>query len=162
MQVSRNAPCPCGSGRKYKKCCLSQDEIAAAEKRKEQAEVIEATQADDIAATQADDYELIQYESELDKLSNKANDLINAEKWDEAFAVCKQLEEQYPDQLDADIRFGDYYKARGDFVKAKEYNQASIKRMQADPENYDPEMLEDFIGEVQCLDECINAGKLVH
>jgi hypothetical protein len=27
--VSRNAPCPCGSGRKYKKCCLSRDEQVA-------------------------------------------------------------------------------------------------------------------------------------
>jgi len=23
LAVGRNAPCPCGSGRKYKKCCLS-------------------------------------------------------------------------------------------------------------------------------------------
>lgn len=26
MKVGRNAPCPCGSGRKYKKCCLSHDQ----------------------------------------------------------------------------------------------------------------------------------------
>ncbi len=26
MQTSRNAPCPCGSGRKYKVCCLAKDE----------------------------------------------------------------------------------------------------------------------------------------
>lgn len=26
--VGRNAPCPCGSGRKYKRCCLPQDEAA--------------------------------------------------------------------------------------------------------------------------------------
>jgi hypothetical protein len=30
MKTGRNAPCPCGSGKKYKKCCLSKDE---AEKR---------------------------------------------------------------------------------------------------------------------------------
>ena len=24
-KVSRNAPCPCGSGKKYKQCCLSKD-----------------------------------------------------------------------------------------------------------------------------------------
>lgn len=156
MQISRNALCPCGSGKKYKKCCLMQDEMAAAEKRKEQAEVIKARQPEDDA--------LIQQMSELerlDELSNKANDLIHAEKWDEAFAVCKQLEKEYPDQMDAEIRFGDYYKARGDFSKAKEYNQACVKRMQAAPENYDPEMLEDFINEVRYLDECIKAGKLV-
>jgi hypothetical protein len=27
---SRNAPCPCGSGKKYKKCCLAEDEATAA------------------------------------------------------------------------------------------------------------------------------------
>ena len=24
--IGRNSPCPCGSGKKYKKCCLSKDE----------------------------------------------------------------------------------------------------------------------------------------
>jgi len=28
-KTSRNAPCPCGSGRKYKRCCLPKDEQAA-------------------------------------------------------------------------------------------------------------------------------------
>ncbi len=27
--VGRNEPCPCGSGRKYKHCCLEKDEEAA-------------------------------------------------------------------------------------------------------------------------------------
>lgn len=26
MEVARNDPCPCGSGKKYKKCCLSRDQ----------------------------------------------------------------------------------------------------------------------------------------
>lgn len=30
MKVGRNQPCPCGSGKKYKKCCLGKDEEAAA------------------------------------------------------------------------------------------------------------------------------------
>ncbi len=28
MSVARNAPCPCGSGKKHKKCCLAKDESA--------------------------------------------------------------------------------------------------------------------------------------
>lgn len=28
MKIGRNVPCPCGSGKKYKKCCLKQDEQA--------------------------------------------------------------------------------------------------------------------------------------
>ena len=32
-RVARNAPCPCGSGRKYKKCCLPVQEAAHAERQ---------------------------------------------------------------------------------------------------------------------------------
>ena len=28
----RNDPCPCGSGKKYKKCCLTNDEAAETER----------------------------------------------------------------------------------------------------------------------------------
>lgn len=28
MKIGRNAPCPCGSGKKYKKCCLNKDQQA--------------------------------------------------------------------------------------------------------------------------------------
>ncbi|MFQ5796612.1 MAG: SEC-C metal-binding domain-containing protein, partial [Candidatus Bipolaricaulia bacterium] len=26
MEIGRNDPCPCGSGKKYKKCCLPKDQ----------------------------------------------------------------------------------------------------------------------------------------
>jgi len=29
MNVGRNSPCPCGSGKKYKKCCLLREELDA-------------------------------------------------------------------------------------------------------------------------------------
>ncbi len=29
LRTGRNAPCPCGSGKKYKKCCLANDELSA-------------------------------------------------------------------------------------------------------------------------------------
>lgn len=31
-KIGRNAPCPCGSGKKYKKCCLNKDEATRAQK----------------------------------------------------------------------------------------------------------------------------------
>lgn len=34
----RNAPCPCGSGRKYKQCCLEKDEAALRKAKEEAAE----------------------------------------------------------------------------------------------------------------------------
>ena len=33
MKVGRNAPCPCGSGRKYKKCCLSHEQARSEDLR---------------------------------------------------------------------------------------------------------------------------------
>lgn len=36
--VGRNDPCPCGSGRKYKQCCLAKDETKAREARTKAAE----------------------------------------------------------------------------------------------------------------------------
>ena len=28
MKIGRNDPCPCGSGKKYKKCCMDKDQAA--------------------------------------------------------------------------------------------------------------------------------------
>jgi hypothetical protein len=36
--VGRNEPCPCGSGRKYKQCCLDKDEAKARQARAKEAE----------------------------------------------------------------------------------------------------------------------------
>lgn len=37
MNVGRNDPCPCGSGKKYKKCCLAKDEASARQAAQERA-----------------------------------------------------------------------------------------------------------------------------
>jgi hypothetical protein len=51
-RVGRNEPCPCGSGRKYKHCCLGKDEVAAREARvKAEAKAAKAAEK---AAKQAD------------------------------------------------------------------------------------------------------------
>ncbi len=42
MNVGRNDPCPCGSGKKYKQCCLSKDEAAQREAARVQAEAVRA------------------------------------------------------------------------------------------------------------------------
>lgn len=35
-KIGRNDPCPCGSGNKYKKCCLAKDNLNASRRREEQ------------------------------------------------------------------------------------------------------------------------------
>ena len=34
-KISRNAQCPCGSGKKYKKCCLSKDQAKSLNQKEE-------------------------------------------------------------------------------------------------------------------------------
>jgi len=46
----RNEPCHCGSGRKYKHCCLAQDDAAASAALAAAAEAAPATEAPDPAA----------------------------------------------------------------------------------------------------------------
>ena len=41
MAIGRNAPCPCGSGKKYKKCCLHKDEDARREAARAAVEAFE-------------------------------------------------------------------------------------------------------------------------
>ena len=59
-KIGRNEPCPCGSGKKYKKCCLN-------------------TSKSPIGGT-------FIY-TDLDNLSNQVVDLIQDKKFDEAEAI---------------------------------------------------------------------------
>lgn len=56
MKTGRNDPCHCGSGQKYKKCCLDKDAAAkSAELEKLAAEAAQAAQAAAEAEEAADD-----------------------------------------------------------------------------------------------------------
>lgn len=51
MRLGRNDPCPCGSGRKYKRCCLAADEQREAAQRRQEQESMEEQAWNDDAAT---------------------------------------------------------------------------------------------------------------
>ena len=90
-KTGRNAPCPCGSGKKYKKCCLN--------------------------ATKQNTGGTFIY-TDLDELSNQIPKLINQEKYDEAEEVCRKLLEQYPDQIDGLHRSAELFEAMTNYDKA--------------------------------------------
>ncbi|MCF7731342.1 MAG: SEC-C domain-containing protein [Akkermansiaceae bacterium] len=93
----RNDPCPCGSGRKYKKCCLESDS-------RKQAEVDRnggSPAAFDTVTT------------DLDELSNSVVGLIEAGDLAKAEEVCHRLRQSYPDQVDGIMRLAEVKEARG-------------------------------------------------
>ena len=71
MKVGRNNPCPCGSGRKYKKCCLEKDQAALVAS----SPITEATQSDEEPAT--NDWEESETSEEVEPVEppNSADDL---------------------------------------------------------------------------------------
>ena len=50
-QPGRNEPCHCGSGRKYKHCCLTKDETEASEARAKAAAEVPAQSPEAVAVT---------------------------------------------------------------------------------------------------------------
>jgi hypothetical protein len=114
--VGRNQPCPCGSGKKYKHCCLARDEAAATATREQQRRDAPPTP---VHAPRAGWRPVVDDDGErLDKMSNDAVGLIHAGKLDEAEQLCHRLIEDFPDLPDGHMRLGQLLRVRGEPKKA--------------------------------------------
>jgi DNA-binding SARP family transcriptional activator len=127
-KIGRNDPCPCGSGRKYKKCCGPRDQAAAVERAAAQ------RQADASGSTSA-----VLVEDELDAASNQVIDLIDAGRLDEAEHAAQDLLVRYPDVHDGLERLAMVAAARGDRSRAAEYYRKAADFVHAHADGYDPE-----------------------
>src|SRR6516165_4017365 len=107
----RNDRCPCGSGNKYKKCCLAKEEAVAREQlvkaqaprdtlRRDQRAAANRLQVTDltaaVAARLARAEEEDTYEDALDIASNAVVDLVRAAKLDEAEAAARDCSAASP------------------------------------------------------------------
>src|SRR2546427_1198175 len=108
-KIGRNDACHCGSGLKYKRCCLPREDAAAART------VARAREAAPAAS------EIVWEDDGLDEASNRAIDLIDAGRLDEAEQAAHDLLQRYPQVHDGLERLAMVYAARGDRVRAAEY-----------------------------------------
>lgn len=114
--LGRNAPCHCGSGRKYKRCCLATDEEA------ERAARAEAQSADHDECWCDECLAL----DEVMDLSDHAAQLIGEGQLDEAEEIGRDLIRDYPEFLDGPERLGEVYEARGQAkAAAEQYRRAA-------------------------------------
>jgi len=127
-KVSRNAPCPCGSGKKYKKCCL----LRKNGKTQSAGQPMRFTPV----------------YTELDQLSNSVVDLIKQNRWDEAEAVSRKLLTDYPDQVDGLNRLAMVYEARGEKSKAADYYRKAADFAKSNPD-FDEQMVKWFLSEAR-------------
>jgi tetratricopeptide (TPR) repeat protein len=117
-KIGRNDPCPCGSGQKYKRCCLPRDEATAAERAAIARAAALVREADERAAADA----AIHAEDDgLDDASNVVIDLLNAGRLDEAEQAAHDLLARYPEVHDGLERLAMVAAARGDRARAAEY-----------------------------------------
>jgi len=138
-KLGRNAPCPCGSGAKYKRCCLPAHQAAERERQRLRSE---AVSAEDFVA------EL----DELDRLSNSVPQLIAQGRLDEAEAACLELKRLYPDQIDWLQRSAIVCQARGDHKMAAEYYRKAVAFTYTRPNGFDHDSRAWMLDKIRALD----------
>lgn len=143
----RNDPCPCGSGNKYKRCCLQKDQAAesAALQVAAEARAAEAARHDHshhdcdfCGSSHLDD------EDELTAASNGVIDLVRAGKLDEAEKAARDLLVNFPDVHDGYDRLGMVYEARGEKKQAADCYRRVIEFVSAHPDQYEPDFATAF------------------
>ena len=126
-KIGRNAPCPCGSGKKYKTCCLAAAQTAQVNQLLEQRRAAVTTQAALVKAL-LPLAESVGFEDDpLDELSNRVVDLIDEQRLDEALTACEQLVREYPEVVDGLERFALVHEARGEYALAADFYRRTIE-----------------------------------
>jgi tetratricopeptide (TPR) repeat protein len=129
-KIGRNDPCPCGSGNKYKKCCMASDEAAARAAR--------PTQPAAVPESRPSLASYVQEHDELTEASNAVVDMVQAGNLDAAEQAAHDLLARFPDVHDGYDRLGMVCEARGDHRQAVDYYRRAIDVIRGHPDNYDP------------------------
>jgi len=135
-KIGRNDRCPCGSGKKYKQCCLAKDEAAERSRT-----FVAAPAADPLPHHHP---RLCKdCNAKIDAAANAVIALIDAGKLDDAERAAQQLIERWPDVHDGYDCLGMVHQARGDHRQAVEYYRKIVMFARQEPSLYDPEF-EDY------------------
>ncbi|HTU61723.1 MAG TPA: SEC-C metal-binding domain-containing protein, partial [Polyangiales bacterium] len=146
-KTGRNEPCPCGSGKKYKHCCLPKNEeaerIAFAERKavaeQEQRERERAV-ADHLAHVEAQ----LDEDASLADDSNAVIELVHTGRLEEAERAARELLVRYPYVHDGYDRLGMVYEARGQNREAADCYRKVIDFVTAHPDQYEPDFAQTF------------------
>ncbi len=131
-KIGRNDLCPCGSGKKYKKCCLASDEAAARAVRPDQTSAVPERRPSLASVQEHDQLD------ELTEASNAVVDMVQAGNLDAAEQAAHDLLARFPDVHDGYDRLGMISEARGDHRQAADYYRKAINVIRNHPDAYDP------------------------
>lgn len=80
-------------------------------------------------------------ELDVDALSNRALDAIEARKYDEAEKLCQQLLREYPDVFDGHDRMGELREIQGRFQEAADHFSKMLEMIKRNPAGTDKDTL---------------------
>lgn len=159
----RNDRCPCGSGKKYKACCLPKDEAArakeaaaqqagrnerAAVKRPRSHELRKAREAITARLAMAADLD----DDALTRASNAVVDLVRAGRLDEADAAARDLIVRYPDAHDGWDRLGMVHEARAETREAADCYRKLVAFLEQNPDYSEPAFKDAVLARIVKLD----------
>ncbi|MDP9013551.1 MAG: SEC-C metal-binding domain-containing protein [Pseudomonadota bacterium] len=156
-KIGRNDPCHCGSGQKYKRCCLEKDQ------RTESAVLAQAAAERLAASTHHHHHDGAHCDfcgdtfgdaeaDELTAASNAIVDMVHDGKLDEAEQAARDFLVRFPEVHDGYDRLGRVYEARGDKKQAAHYYRQVIDFVRAHPDQYEPAFESTFQRLVHTLD----------
>ena len=168
-RTGRNDRCPCGSGKKYKHCCLDKDRAAELAPAVRQRIALQAQQANQVALRKDYQAELMESQAALeeaqalDAVSNAVVDLVHAGRLDEAEQAARELLVRYPEVHDGHDRLGMVHEARGQFREAADCYGKVIEFARANAENYDAGFIDRFLELiVKCQARATKAERVVN
>jgi tetratricopeptide (TPR) repeat protein len=154
----RNDRCPCGSGKKYKACCLPRDEAAARDRlaaeqagRDERAaarRLEQRTARDAIAADFAASADL----RDLDETVDAALRFIQEGKLEQLETAARHLLESYPDIPDGWEFLAHFHEKRGENREAVACCRRVLEIIDRAPDDFDPDYRQRFADQIAKLD----------
>jgi len=138
-KIGRNDRCPCGSGKKYKHCCMARDEVATRERLAAAATATTAT-----ATAQHEPHLCDDCNEQLDTAANALLALIDARKFAEAEQAAYEMLARFPAVHDGYECLGRLYQAKGDNHQAVDCYRKVIAFARNEPHFYDPHFIDHF------------------
>ena len=154
-KTGRNDPCHCGSGQKYKRCCLEKDRAAESKVLAAQAAAAAAKETAfkaELAAARAALERGYDETDDLTEASNAAVDLVHAGKLDEAEQAARDLIVRFPEVHDGFDRLGMVHEARGEKKLAADCYRKVVEFARTHPTQYDPDFADRFDEMIEELD----------
>jgi hypothetical protein len=136
-KLGRNDPCPCGSGKKYKNCCLEKDEASRRLERQASNAALNAEVQREYEEFQEFE-ELVDRGERSDRVAGVIWELIQGGHFDAAEQATHKYIDHFPDSPVGYDLMAYICEGRGEVLAAAQWLRKVIEFMRSRPEMFSP------------------------